>query len=183
MFTAGKHGGGFLLNPTNLGGLDGQLFPTPKPAVYSQANVRFGNTSDATFGAFAYPAPVVYLECEGGRGLVALSTNTVTPSFSQCDSACAAPDWHAGSGLTFGPPIVAAGAVWVANNGGGLYAYNATTGAQIFHSAGFGVNRFVTPAEARGQVLVPSHTVIKSFTFGPGSVFPIPSHLDFTRPH
>lgn len=179
MFTAGKHGGGFLLNPMNLGGVDGQLFPTPKPAVYSQADVCFGNTSDATFGSFAYQAPFVYLECDGGRGLVALSTNTATPSFSPCDSACAAPDWHAGSGLTFGPPIVAAGAVWVANDGGGLYAYNATTGAQIFHSAGFGVNRFVTPAEAGGQVLVPSHTVIKSFTFGPGSVFTNPSHLDF----
>lgn len=179
MFTAGKHGGGFLLNPANLGGLDGQLFPTPKPAAYSQADVCFGNTSDATFGSFAYQAPFVYLECDGGRGLVALSTDTAMPSFSPCDSACAAPDWHAGSGLTFGPPIVAAGAVWVANDGGGLYAFNATTGAQIYHSAGFGVNRFVTPAEAGGQVLVPSHRVIKSFTFGPGSVFTIPSRLDF----
>jgi hypothetical protein len=78
--------------------------------------------------------------------------------------ACAAPDWHADA-ITFGPPIVAAGAVWVANNGGGLYAFNATTGVQIYHSAGFGINRFVTPSEAGGQVFVPSHTVIKSFTF------------------
>jgi hypothetical protein len=38
---------------------------------------------------------------------------------------------------------------------------------QIYHSLGFGINRFVTPAEAGGQVFVPSHTVIKSFTFAP----------------
>jgi outer membrane protein assembly factor BamB len=164
MFMAGKHGGGFLVNPTNLVGIDGQLFPTPKPATYAQANVCFGNTSDATFGSFAYLAPFVYVECEG-RGLVAISVNTSTPSFAPCDSACTAPDWSAGSGTTFGPPIVAGGAVWAASNGGGLYAFNATTGAQIYHSAGFGINRFVTPAEAGGQVFVPSRTVIRSFSF------------------
>ena len=166
MFTAGKHGGGFLLDPTNLGGVDGQLFPTPKPAGYSQANVCFGNTSDATFGSFAYAAPFIYLECEnatGGLGLVALSTNTSSPSFSPCDPACVAPDWHVGGTTRFGPPIVAAGAVWVVNDGGGLYAFNAATGAPIYQSAGFGVNRFSTPAEAGGQVFVASNTVIRSF--------------------
>jgi hypothetical protein len=164
MFMAGKHGGGFLLDPTNLGGVDGQLFPTPKPATYSQADVCFGNTSGATFGSFAYLAPFAYIECEG-RGLVALNVNPSTPSFTPCDAACPAPNWTAGSGITFGPPIVAAGAVWAASDGGGLYAFDATTGAQLYKSAGFGINRFVTPAEAGGQVFVPSHTVIKSFSF------------------
>jgi outer membrane protein assembly factor BamB len=163
LFQAGKWGGGFLVNPNSLGGVDGQLFPTPKPAAYSQAEVCFGNHSDATFGSFAYAAPFVYVECEG-RGLVALNVNTSTPSFNACDAACAAPTWTAGGTTTFGPPIVAGGAVWVASNGGGLYAFNATTGAQIYHSAGFGINRFVTPAEAGGQVFVPSHRVVMSFT-------------------
>jgi outer membrane protein assembly factor BamB len=166
MFQAGKWGTGFLLNPANLGGMDGQLYPTPKPAAYSESDVCVGNvsnTADATFGSFAYAAPFIYLECNG-HGLVALSTNTSTPSFSPCDATCAAPDWHAGGTATFGPPIVAGGAVWVADiNGGGLYAFNAATGAQIFHSAGFGVNHFVTPAEAGGQVFVPSNNVIRSF--------------------
>jgi outer membrane protein assembly factor BamB len=166
MFTAGKHGGGFLLDPTNLGGLNGQLFPTRKPATYVQADVCFGNTSAATYGSFAYAAPFVYVECEGD-GLVALNVNISTPSFSPCDAACAAPDWHAGGPTTFGPPIVAGGAVWVASNGGGLYAFNAATGAQIYHSAAFGINRFVTPAEAGGQVFVPSHRVVLSFTIAP----------------
>jgi len=75
LFQAGKWGGGFLLDPTALGGVDGQLFPTPKPASYSQAEVCFGNHSDATFGSFAYAAPYVYLECEG-RGIVALHLDT-----------------------------------------------------------------------------------------------------------
>jgi outer membrane protein assembly factor BamB len=168
LFQAGKWGGGFLLNPNNLGGMDGQLFPTPKPAAYSQAEVCFGNHSGATFGSFAFASPFVYLECEG-RGLVALNVNTATPSFSQCTSLCAAPDWHVGGSTTFGPPIVAAGAVWVASNGGGLIAYNAASGALIFQSYAFGINRFVTPAEAGGQVFVPSGNVIRSFTmnFGP----------------
>jgi outer membrane protein assembly factor BamB len=163
LFQAGKWGGGFLVNPNSLGGVGGQVFPTPKPAAYSQAEVCFGNHSDATFGSFAYAAPFVYVECEG-RGLVALNVNTSTPSFNACDAACATPNWTAGGTTTFGPPIVAGGAVWAASNGGGLYTFNATTGAQIYHSAGFGINRFVTPAEAGGQVFVPSHRVVMSFT-------------------
>jgi hypothetical protein len=174
MFQAGKHGGGFLLDPTNPGGVDGQLYPTPKPATYAQAEVCLGNHSAATYGSFAYAAPFVYAECEG-RGLVALNVNTSTPSFSPCDSTCTSPDWHVGGSATFGPPIVAGGAVWVASNNG-LAAFNATTGTLIYQSPSFGVNRFVTPAEAGGQVFVPSRTVIKSFSFG---VTATPAKLEF----
>jgi len=175
LFQAGKWGTGFLLNPAALGGVDGQRFPTPSPATYVEANVCFGNHSDATFGSFAYLAPFVYVECEG-HGLVALNVNTSTPSFTPCDT-CAAPDWNAGGTATFGPPIVAGGAVWVAD-GSGLYAFNAATGAQMYHSASFGINRFVSPSEAGGQVFVPSHTVIRSFTFSAGVTF-TPTRLDF----
>ena len=52
MFTAGKHGGGFLLNPTNLGGTNGQLYPARTP--YVQADVCLGQNSDATFRLFDY---------------------------------------------------------------------------------------------------------------------------------
>jgi hypothetical protein len=58
--------------------------------------------------------------------------------------------------------MVAADAVWVAGNTG-LTAYRASNGALIYQSASFGVNRFVTPAEAGGQVFVPSHTTMRSF--------------------
>ncbi|HVC78573.1 MAG TPA: PQQ-binding-like beta-propeller repeat protein [Candidatus Micrarchaeaceae archaeon] len=166
-FTAGKHGGGFLVDPTNLGGVNGQLYPDP--SGYRQADVCPGVSADATFGGFAYAAPFVYLECEG-HGLVALNLNTETPSFSPCDATCAAPDWRAGGGTTFGPPIVAAGAVWVASDGGGLSAFKAGDGTLIYQSAGFGINRFVTPAEAGCRVIVPSLEVIRTFVmhFAPG---------------
>jgi hypothetical protein len=162
MFTAGKWGGGFLLNPNSLGGMDGQLYPTPAAPNYSsyaQAEVCFGNHSDATFASFAYASPFVYVECEGS-GIVALHVSGNT--FSPCDAACAAPDWSAGTG-TYGPPIVAAGAVWAAQDGGGLTAFDAGTGNVIYQSPAFGINRFVTPAEAGGHVYVPSNNVIRSF--------------------
>lgn len=161
IFQSGKWGTGFLLDPNALGGMDGQLYPTPN-GVDETADVCFGNHSDATFASFAYAAPFVYAECDG-HGLVALHVNTAAPSFAVCGSACPAPDWHVGGTTTYGPPIVAAGAVWVASNGGGLYAYRANTGALIYHSAGFGINRFVTPAEAGGQVFVPSGKVVREF--------------------
>ena len=161
-FQAGKWGTGFLVNPQSLGGMDGQLYPTPKPAGYVEANVCRGNHSDANFGSYAYAAPYVYLSCEG-NGLVALQVNTSTPSFSNCDATCAGPSWDAG-GFSPGPPIVAGGAVWaVDTGGGGLYGFNASTGAQIYHSAGFGVTHFTTPSEAGGQVFVGSGLVVRSF--------------------
>lgn len=167
LFQSGKWGTGFLLDPTNLGGVGGQRFPTPKPAAYSEADVCLGNHSDATFGSFAYAAPYIYLQCQS-RGVVALKLDTSVPSkptFTPCGS-CTAPNWRGGPGLTFGPPIVAAGAVWVIDiNGSGLHAYNATTGATItVPGPGFSVNHFVTPAEAGGQVFVPSLNRIRSFT-------------------
>ena len=168
LFQSGKHGGGFLLSPSHLGGLGGQLFPDPLPTPYSQADTCLGSHSSATFGGIAYQSPFVYLECEG-HGLVALRTDSATASFAVCNSSCADPDWHAGEGLTFGPPIVAGGAVWVASNGGGLYAFNSITGDQIYHSPGFATNRFVTPSEAGDQVFVPTGALVKSFTFAPST--------------
>jgi len=160
LFAAGKWGGGFLIKTSSLGGVNGQAFPSP--VSYTQAEVCFGNHSAATFGSFAYAAPYVYVECEG-HGLVALNVDTGAPSFTECASTCGTPNWIAGGSTTYGPPIVAAGAVWVASDGGGLTAYNAATGALIYQSYSFQIKRFVTPAEAGGQVFVPSLNVIRTF--------------------
>jgi putative pyrroloquinoline-quinone binding quinoprotein len=164
LFQSGKWGTGFLLNPNSLGGMDGQLFPTPKPATYVEAPVCYGNNSDATFGGFAYAAPYVFVECNG-HGVVGLNTDTSTPSFTPCPASCPAADLQMGGTTTFGPPIVAGGAVWAIDttSGTGLYAFDTTTGAQIFHSASFGSHHFVTPAEAGGQVFAPAGNVVKSF--------------------
>ncbi|OLB96050.1 MAG: hypothetical protein AUI15_14765 [Actinobacteria bacterium 13_2_20CM_2_66_6] len=159
MFASGKWGTGFLLNPASLGGMGGQQFPA---AHTDTADVCFGNNSDATFGSFAYAPPYIYVECEG-QGLVALNLNTSAPSFSLCDATCGPPTWNTGDGNTYGPPIVAGGIVWVATNGGGLYGFNAATGAPMFQSSSFGINRFVTPSEACGHVFVPAGSVVRSF--------------------
>src|SRR5439155_373298 len=101
-------------------------------------------------------------------GLVALQVNTGTPSFSSCDSTCGGPTWHSGD-ISYGPPIVAGGSVWaVDHTGGGLYGFNASTGAQIFHSAGFGVTHFTTPSEAGGQIFVGAGTQVREFNMVAG---------------
>jgi PQQ-like domain len=168
-FQAGKWGNGFLVNPQALGGVGGQLYPTPKPAAYGPADVCFGNNSDANFGSYAYAAPYVYLSCDANSGigftgrLVALKVDTATPSFSACVTTCGSPSWAAGSS-SFGPPIVAGGAVWVVSTGGGgLYGFDAATGAQIYHSAGFSATHFTTPSEAGGQIFVGSGNVVRTF--------------------
>ncbi|HEX2679826.1 MAG TPA: PQQ-binding-like beta-propeller repeat protein, partial [Candidatus Dormibacteraeota bacterium] len=172
-FQAGKWGSGFLVNPQALGGTDGQLYPTPKPATYSAVDVCFGNHHDANFGSYAYAAPYAYLSCDG-HGLVGLKVTTSAPvSFSACDATCAAPTWKAGGTTSFGPPIVGGGAVWaVSTGGGGLYGFDASTGAEIFHSGGFGATHFTTPSEAGGQIFVGSDNVVRSFNVvtGCGSV-------------
>jgi hypothetical protein len=182
LFQSGKFGNGFLLDPNNLGGVDGQLFP--KPAAYAGANTCFGSNGDATFGAFAYASPFIYVECEN-QGIVALKLDLSVPSapkFAPCDT-CAAPDWSAGGATTFGPPIVAAGAVWVAN-GNGLTAFDASTGALLYQSAPFAPERFVTPAEAGGQVFVSGFKSIISFDmeFGVAQSSPAPPGPRGTAP-
>ena len=185
IFQTGKWGDGFLLNPASLGGVGGQLYPSPGStlATYTNAPVCFGNKSDATFGSQAYAAPFVYLECEGG-GLVAIHVDASAPSFTPCaTSPCPSPDWNAGAGLTFGPPIVAGGVVWAAvhcnsdlsnspictpGTTDGLYGFRADNGQLVYHSAGFASNRFSTLAEAGGRIFVSSDKVIMSFVMGFG---------------
>ena len=164
-FMSGKYGQGFLVDPTNLGHTNGQLFPAKTP--YVGADVCVGNNADATFGSFAYAAPRIYLECDN-HGIVSLTVNTAAKTFSLCDSSCAAAGtWQAGGSTTFGPPIVAGGVVWAVDIGGsGLYGFNATTGAPVYHSGAFGVNHFSTPSEAGGQIFVSAGTVVRSFNMG-----------------
>ncbi len=164
-FQSGKWGSGFLLNPQALGGMNGQLYPSP--TNYTGVDVCRADHNDANFGSYAYAAPYVYLSCES-NGLVALQMNTTTKSFSACGSTCAPPSWNTG-GFSPGPPIVAGGAVWaVDTGGGGLYGFDASTGAQIYHSSGFGVTHFTTPSEAGGQIFVGSGAVVRSFNMTSG---------------
>ena len=190
MFTTGKYGQGFLMNPANLGGTNGQLFPPGSP--YTGVDVCVGNHSDASFGSESYANGRLYLTCEG-NGVVSLSVNASAPSFSSCDSSCtAAGTWHTSGVGTVGPPIIAGGAVWaVSTSGAGLYGFDALTGAQIYQSAGFGANHFSTPSEAGGQIFVGAGTQVRSFnmirgcssvtlTAAPPSTAPVGSTVTLT---
>jgi len=163
-FQSGKWGTGFLLNPQSLGGIDGQLYPTPKPAAYVEANVCRGDHSAANYGSYAYAAPYVYLSCES-NGMVGLRVDTAAHTFSGCGATCSAPSWNVGAGKVYGAPIVAGGVVWaVDTNGTGLTGMNAATGATVFQSAGFGARRFSSPTEAGGQIFVSADNVVRQFT-------------------
>jgi len=164
LFQSGKAGQGFLLSPAHLGGMGGQVFPAPP----SPSPVCFGRPDNATFGSFASAHGFIYVECEG-QGLVALHLDSSALAFTPCATACPTPNWHAGSGLTFGPPIVAGGAVWAASDSNGLYAFNALSGALIYHSDSFPINRFTTPSQAGSQVFVASGSQVLSFSFGPSA--------------
>jgi hypothetical protein len=71
-------------------------------------------------------------------------------------------------GITAGPPIVAAGAVWVIDTSGPtLYALNPTTGAQIASLPIAGsVEHFVTPSEGGGNIYVPGTGFVQAFSLG-----------------
>ena len=165
MFTTGKYGQGFLISPSSMA----QLYPSPSP--YNGVDVCLGTNSNASFGSVSYANGRVYLTCQG-HGVVSLTINSGAPSFSSCDSTCsAAGTWHANVG-TVGPPIIAGGVVWalgIGTPGSGLWGFNATTGAQVYHSAGFTVNHFATPSEAGGQIFAPAGNTVKSFNFITGA--------------
>ena len=72
------------------------------------------------------------------------------------------------TGITAGPPIVAAGAVWVINTSGStLDALSPNTGALIgSQSLAGGVGHFVTPSEGGGNIYVPGDGYIQAFGIG-----------------
>lgn len=164
-FQSGKWGAGFLVNPQSLGGIDGQLFPTPKPQIYQEMNVCRGDTSAANYGSYAYAAPYVYLSCEQ-NGIVGLKVDTAAKTFSRCDASCPSPSWNAGGGIgkVYGAPVVAGGVVWaVDTNDSGLTGFDAVSGSVVYQSAAFGAQRFSSPTIAGGQIFVSSNNVIRQF--------------------
>jgi hypothetical protein len=129
VFATGKQHVGFLLDSANLGGIDGQLY-------------RATVCDLAALGAAAYSAPYVYVPC--GEGLRALTINTATPSFSRV--------WQ-GPGDATGPPILAAGLVWLRGDNK-LYGLNPTTGATVRTLTGITTPyNFGSPSAANGHLL------------------------------
>jgi outer membrane protein assembly factor BamB len=137
-FIIGKEGVGYLLDAGRLGGIGGQL---ASRAVCSGA-----------FGGSAYAAGLVYAPCVDG--LVAV----------RATGGALAAGWR-GPGFRAGPPIVAGGAVWTVDLGGGmLYALNARTGAVRFRAAIGQPAQFSTPTAAGGWIYVGGGNRVFAFT-------------------
>ena len=150
IFQTGKSGYGWMLNPTSLGGFNGQL-----------AQHKLGACApDAVFGGMAYYNGRVYVPCDG-VGLVAINVNTTTHTFS------GTPAWV--QNVDPGAPIVAMGLVWVRDHGGNnLYGFDPATGTQRVDVAlsGGNYNHFATLAEDHGWFFVPNGNGLDAFDFG-----------------
>ena len=137
VFIIGKEGVGYLLNASRLGGIGGQRTSR--------------SVCGAAFGASAYSGALVYAACVDG--LVALRTG-----------AGLARAWR-GPGFRAGPPIVAGGAVWTVDLGGGtLYALDARTGRVRFHAGIGSPAQFTSPAAAAGSIYVGGGSRVVAFT-------------------
>ncbi len=158
LFQAGKSQSAYLTSQSSPGGVGGQLALSPNFC---------GNDVD---GGNAVLGLVVYSPCLNG---VVRTQVQVTPGHPPALSA-GSPS-ATGSG---GPPIVAGGAVWTIDAGGGnLYGLNPDNLDVVlqgpFSLGGSIGNHFPTPTVADGLVLAPGDSAVYAFV-GPAGLPPPP---------
>ena len=130
VWSSGKAGSGYLVSATNPGGVGGQRFT--------------GQLGCGTWSGSAYLAPDLYLAC--GEELLAVRVDAAAPSF--------AVRWRSNRARP-GAPILAYGALWTIETGGGTLVALEPAGGGVRWSAPIGeVMHFVTPAAAGGLVLL-----------------------------
>jgi DNA-binding beta-propeller fold protein YncE len=129
VFQSGKNGRGYLLRSSALGGVGGEVFSA---ALCS-----------SVFGGTASAAGTLYVPCNDGITALRFANGS---SFSVA--------WK-GPRSASGPPIVAGGAVWVADIGAGtLYALDATSGQTRVRLQLGAMQHFTTPAAYGDEVFV-----------------------------
>ncbi len=134
---AGKRGTAYLLSPTRLGGVGGQL---------SQTSVC------RPFGGAAVNGNVAYLPCTDGVRAVSVSGDTMTVA------------WHASSGVT-GSPVYANGTLY-STQGGSLVALDATNGAVRGTIAVGSLPHFASPSLSGKTVLIGTMDGVTAVTVG-----------------
>ena len=151
LFQSGKDGNGYLLNGAGLG------------HVSSAAAEASGFCSGGSFGGSVYdPASsTIYAACAGG--LRALSLGSGSPPSLAPKAGFSAP-----SSAT-GPPMIAAGLVWVTNySSGTLYGLDPTSGTTRSHfpipENGSNVNHFASPSAGGGRLFVASGDQVTAYT-------------------
>jgi len=144
VFEVGKSTTGYVLNQSNLGGINGQV------ALQNPFCFADGGSADLN--------GTLFVPCSDG-------IEAVTPTASPPTAT-----WTTSSGA-HGSPIVAGGLVWSIGNGN-LYALNAATGTEVQHFAiGSSSSSFPSPSAADGLILAPSSTQIHAFE-GPAGLPP-----------
>jgi len=137
VLAAGKRGTAYLLSPTHLGGVGGQL---------AQASVC------RPFGGAAVNGNVAFLPCTDGIRAVSVSGNTMTVA------------WHASSGVT-GSPVYANGTLY-STQGGSLVALDATNGAIRATIAVGSLPHFASPSLSGKTVLIGTMSGVTAVTVG-----------------
>lgn len=170
LFEAGKDGSAYLLNGAKLG------------HVSAPTQMLAGFCSDVSDGGDVFdPAnSTIYAPCSG-PGSPGLRAVTFTGGSSP--SIAVKAGFTAPAGAT-GPPIIAAGLVWSANQGGTLFALNPATGAATHQFtipenevAGGSVNDFQSPGAGGGRLFVASGDQVTAFTI---ATAPAPSATSTT---
>ncbi len=134
---AGKRGTAYLLSPTHLGGVGGQL---------AQTSVC------RPFGGAAVNGNVAFLPCTDGIRAVSVSGSTMTVA------------WHASSSIT-GPPVYANGTLY-STQGGSLVALDATNGAVRATIAVGSLPHFASPSLSGKTVLIGTMDGVTAVTVG-----------------
>jgi outer membrane protein assembly factor BamB len=130
-FEIGKQGVGYLLDQSNLGGING--------SVYS------AQVCDSAYSADAYYDSELFVPCTNGLFALSLQGSGISGSFTKV--------WNTDS-FTSGAPIVSGNAVWtIDTENGTMLALNPTSGATIFSYHLGSVVHFESPASADGLIL------------------------------
>jgi outer membrane protein assembly factor BamB len=126
---AGKNGILYLLRADRLGGIGGEAQKL--------------QVCGAVFGGFAAAAGVVYVPCTDGVAAVMVTTEETMRTL-----------WRGPRGAS-GPPIVAAGALWVTDpSTGALFALDLSSGQVRFERSLGAMQHFTTPTAFRDLILV-----------------------------
>jgi len=137
---AGKRGVGYVLDPTELGGIGGQR---------SQTEVC------QAFGGAAVSGTTIFVPCRDG-----IRSVTLDPGSGSLRTG-----WHGPSGAK-GSPVVAGGAVWVVDYDGGLlYLLDPSSGKVRSQLAIGQAPHFASPTVAAGHGYVGTMTGVVSVTY------------------
>jgi outer membrane protein assembly factor BamB len=151
IFQAGKNGNGYLVSTAAMGQVGGQVFMAP---------------ACRSFGADAFVPETIFVAC--ADGIRAYSLDLGARRFT--------PIWHGPSDAN-GPPIVAAGLVWVTGyRAAKLYGLDPASGAVRVSRSTPAMAHFASPSASDGKLYLATDHTVEQYTIGvAGSGTPMPA--------